>query len=240
MHAAESTNRAQAARFVYTEDIRYKETLPDGSPRGTNWVTYEVTFVAGEPYSRMVAIRGEPLSPEVTEEEEQRYRKVEQYRLQTPLEERRRHYFSAEERRFKIDTALVLRYHQARFLGEQPLRGRDTWVVETWPKRGTPRPKRRTECAQDMRLRFWIDKQTHMPIHLEAEWLHDFDGAPKGAIVKSDLVLVDGVWLLQRIVVSGRRKAGKVYFTYENDQNYSNYKKFRADAKLLLDPQELN
>ncbi len=56
---------------------------------------------------------------------------MEQYRLQTPLEERRRRYFVAEEQRFRIDTALVLRYHQSRFLGEQPMRGRDTWVVET-------------------------------------------------------------------------------------------------------------
>ncbi len=70
MYAAESANRTQAARFVYNEDIRYKETLPDGSPWGTNWVTYEVTFVAGEPYNRMVAIRGEPLSAEDADDEE--------------------------------------------------------------------------------------------------------------------------------------------------------------------------
>ncbi len=44
--------------------------------------------------------------------------------------------------------------------------------------------------------------------------------------------------MLRLIVVRRRRKAGKVYFTYENDQSYSNYKKFRADAKLLLDLRE--
>lgn len=238
MHAAEAANRAKAARFVYTEDIRYNETLPDGAERGSNWVTYEVTFVAGEPFNRMVAIRGEPLPPEEAEAEEQRYRKVEQYRLQTPPEERRRRYFAADERRFKIDTYLVLRYHHARFLGEQPLHGRDTWVIETTPKRGTPKPKRRSEAALDMKIRYWIDKQTHLPIHLEAEWLHDFDGAPKGARVESDLTEVDGVWLAQRIVSTGQRKTGKVYFTYRNDQRYSNYKRFSADTKLLLDNPE--
>lgn len=238
MHAAELANRVQAARFVYTEDVRYKETLPDGALRGTNWVTYEVTFLEGEPYNRRIAIRGEPLTPEEAEAEENRYRKVEVYRQQTPFEERRRHYFEAEENRFKIDTTLVLRYHQSRFLGEQPIRGRETWVVETWPRRGAPKARRRAECSLDMKIRYWIDKQTHMPIHMEAEWLRDFDGAPKGATVSSDRIQVDGVWLQQRIISRGKRKAGKVYFAYENDQRYSNFKKFRADAKLLLDDRE--
>lgn len=176
MHIAELDNRVQAARFVYIEDVRYKETLPDGTPRGSNWVTYEVTFVAGEPYNRRIALHGIPLSSEDAAEEERRYRKVEQYRLQTPLEERRRRYFAAEETRFKIDTALVLAYHQARFLGEQPIQGREAWVVETWPRRGAPKPRRPSECSLVLKLRYWIDKQTHVQLRLEAVWLKDFHG----------------------------------------------------------------
>ncbi|MBN9662590.1 MAG: hypothetical protein J0H49_30610 [Acidobacteria bacterium] len=240
MHSAELANRVQAARFVYTEDIRYKETLPNGALRGTNWVTYEVTFLEGEPYSRRIAVQGEPLSQAQAEEEESRLRKVELFRQQTPFEERRRHYFAAEENRFKIDTMLVLRYHQARFLGEQPIQGREAWVVETRPRRGAPKPRGRGESSLVMRIRYWIDKGTHMPIHIEAEWLRDFDGAPKGATVVVDRVLVDGAWLQQHIIVQGRRKAGKFYFTYENDQRYSNFMKFRADAKLLMDDRELH
>lgn len=50
-----------------------------------------------------------------------------------------------------------------------------------------------------------------------------------------DKVQVEGAWLQQQIISRGRRKNGKVYFNYENEQRYSNYKKFRADTKLLVD-----
>jgi hypothetical protein len=232
MHRAETENRRQAAYFVYREEIRFWETVEGGPVRSRDWVSYELTMLEGESYHRRVAINGHPLDPDEEEAEEKRYREVERYRRATPLEERRRKHLAAEERRFKIDTRIVMDFHDMKLLGEATHGGRKVWVVETMPRKGAPKPKRRSEWSLSQRLKYWIDEQTFLPLEVEAEQLFDFDSSRKGTVTRVTYKDVDGVSLLQRIHSSGVRKSGKLTVTAETDQTYSNYRRFRSESVL--------
>lgn len=238
MHEAEVKNRVQAASFVYREDIRHTETVSGGRVRMRNWVTYEVSMLEDEPYHRRVAIDGEPLSAEEQAREEKRYRAVERYRRKTPLEERRRKHIAEEENRFKIDTRIVLEHHAMKLLGEETVDGVKVWVVETQPRPGTRKPKRRAEWSLSQRLKYWIEQASGLPVQLEAEQLYDFETSRKGTLTRVNFIWVEGVSLPERIESVGSRKFGQQSVRYETDQRYSGYRRFRARSVLVWGEEE--
>ncbi|MBI5083688.1 MAG: hypothetical protein HZB13_03695 [Acidobacteria bacterium] len=233
MREAEVKNRQQAAMFVYREDIRHTETLSDGRVLMRDWVTYEVSMLEGEPYHRRVAIQGEELTEKEQALEEKRYRAVERYRQKTSLEDRRRKHNAEEENRFKIDTRVVLEHHTMRLLGEETVNGMKVWVVETQPRPGTRKPKRRAEWSLSQRLKYWIDQRSSLPIQLEAEQLYDFDTARKGTLTQVSFIWLEGVNLPERIVSAGSRKFGQQSVRYETEQRYSGYQRFGARSVLV-------
>lgn len=236
MAASEKANRRQSAFFVFHEDIHYTERLPDGAYRRNTRAAFEVSILEGEPYHRRVLQDGSPLNPVDEAYEEKRYREVERYRRTTPLEQRRKKYFEAEENRFKIDSAIVLEYHEATLVGEETVEGRRCWVIDTAPRKGTPKPKRRSQWSLSQRLRYWVDQETYFPIKVLANQLFDYDSSRKGTVTEVLSRRMEGVWLLQRIVSEGTRKADGQPVVYRTEQVYSGYRHFTTSSTLVFDP----
>jgi hypothetical protein len=234
MASAEKQNRRDAAFFVYREDIRASIAKSNQPARPANWVTYEVAFLEGEPYHRVVARNGKPLTPPEQEAEDNRFQQVSEYRRDTPTEERRRRHFAAEENRYKIDTEIVVRHHDATLVGADTIRGRAVWLVSTYPRRDAPKPKRRSEWSLCQKYTYWIDQKTHLPLRIEAEQLYDFDGTKKGTFSRVETVEVEGVLLPERILSTTRRKPGRGQSAQITDQSYSAYKRFRTETVLLF------
>ncbi len=236
MAASEAANRRNSAYFVFREDIRYTEQLQDGSFRRDSTATYEVSILEGEPYHRRTMVDGKPLSPVDQAYEEKRLREVEEYRRTTPLAERRKRYFAAEENRFKVDSANVLAHHNASYAGEETWAGRPCWVVDTAPRPGAPKPKLRSQWSLSQKIRYWIDQETGFPIHLVATQLYDFMNSHKGTVTEISSSRHEGVWLLDRIHSEGARKSGGVKVIYRTDQRYSGYQRFRSTTNLIFEP----
>lgn len=236
MAAAEKVNRQEAAQYVYREDIRYTQRDREGRLRREARSAYEVTILEGETYHRRIEQDGAPLSPAEQALEEKRYREVEKFRRETPVEERRRRYFASEENRFKFDTTVVLAQHTARLAGEETFSGRACWVLETEPKQGAPKPKRRSQWSLSQRLRYTVDKETHFPLRVVATQLYDFDISRQGTITEVDYARHEGVWLMQRIVSEGKRKIDGQMMAVRTEQTYSNYRRFTTSTKLLFEP----
>ena len=231
---AEKRNREQSAYFVYREDIRSSAATAGQLPRQTGWITYEVTLLEGESYHRPVARDGVPFGPAEQDAQDQRFQKVGEYRRNTPIEERRRRYFEAEEHRYRFDSEIVARYHDATVLGVDKVGDRDVWLVSTEPRRGAPRPKRRSEWSLCQRIKYWIDQSTWLPLRFEAEQLYDYEGTRKGAISRVETVLIDGVMLPERITNTTSSGGGRQRSTLVTDQTYSAYKRFQTETVLLF------
>ncbi|MBI4892141.1 MAG: hypothetical protein HY821_16055 [Acidobacteria bacterium] len=236
MAASEAANRRNSAYFVFREDIRYTEQLPNGTFRRNTTATYEVSILEGEPYHRRTLLDGRPLDPVEQAYEEKRMREVEQYRRTTPLAERRKRYFAAEENRFKVDSAIVLAHHDVTYSGEESWAGRRCWVIDTAPRSGAPKPKLRSQWSLSQKIRYWIDQETAFPIHLVATQLFDFLNSHKGTVTEITSGLHEGVWLLDRICSEGTHKSGGVKVIYRTDQKYSGYQRFRSTTNLIFDP----
>ncbi len=234
MTQAEKSNRQQSACFVYREDIRSSTARAGQLPKQTGWITYEVTILEGEVYHRPVARDGRPLSPEHLAAEEKRFQLVSEYRRTTPVEERRRRFFAAEENRYRIDSEIVLRHHDVKLLGPDQVRGRAVWLVSALPRRGTPKPKRRSEWSLSQRIQYWIDQKTDLPLRVEAEQFDDYDGTRKGTLTRVETVEVEGVLLPESITSTSIRRSGREQLTQVTDQRYSVYRKFRAETVLLF------
>jgi hypothetical protein len=234
MRAAEEANRKQAAYFLYREDVHYVETSRTGTPLIDRTHTYEVTFLEGEPYFRLVEIDGQPLSQERQAEEDAQMRDVERYRKSTPMELRRRQYVAAEEDRYRIDSRLVVERMNLRFVGEDVAQDRKAWVLEATPKRGGPKPRRRSEWALSQRITYWVDQETYIPLRVEGFQLYDFGLKSKGTVTRLDFTPVEGVWLISRIHGVGASKNGDRTVKVNLEQRYSGYQKFRADAVLIF------
>lgn len=231
--SAEAANRRLAEQFVYREDVRQTLSSADGTTLELSWITYEVNMLEGEPYHRRVAMAGRPLPPEQEELERRRYHEVEAWRRSTPLEERRRQRFAAEENRFKIDHRLVVEHHVARLVGEGELGGRKVWFVLATPAKGTPKPTRRAEWSLSQSLKYTLDQETGMALEVEAVQLYTFDSALKGAVTTVTSTEVDGAWLPAKTESRSVRNKS----THLTTQTYTNYKRFRATSTLLVEPE---
>jgi len=80
-----------------------------------------------------------------------------------------------------------------------------------------------------------VDKQTAVPLQVEAVQLYDYDTSRKGTTTLVVYTEVEGVWLTERIDSRGIRKIGRDKVITETDQRYSNYRRFRADSTLLFE-----
>lgn len=238
MAAAEKENRRKAAFFVYREEIHYTEQFSDGAFRRNSRAVYEVSILEGEPYHRKIEQDGQPLTGVDEAYEEKRYREVEKFRRETPPAERRRRYFAAEENRFKIDSRIVLENHTAVLAGEETIEGRRCWVVETEPRKGAPKPKRRSQWSLSQKLRYWIDQETRFPVRVVATQLFDFDSSRKGTVTEVVSGRMEGVWLWRWIRSEGTKKADGKKVVYRTRQEYSMYRHFTTTTNLLFEPQE--
>jgi hypothetical protein len=227
---AERANRAKAASYLYTEDIT--RTLVDGDQvLEKNAQRYEVIFLAGEPYYRLVGRDGSPLSPE--EEDEERRR------METVAADRRagRLPFAspAERPRVSIVYHILPEFHQIRLVGAESMQGRDTWKVEASPHRSSNSGGLNDKETRAMRVTIWIDKETFLRVRQDAEVTKKVGRLDKGSSLSYRFApQPDGVWLVREIIYRtplGKSKDGERY--RETDQVYSNYHKFQAESNLV-------
>lgn len=227
---AERVNRARASSYLYTEDIT-RTAVHGGRAVERSAQRYEVIFLAGEAYYRLVGRDGSPLSPE--EEEEERRR------METVAADRRagRLPFAspAERPRVSLVYRILPESHRIRLLGPETMMGRETWKVEAVPEHGGNSGGLNEKETRAMRVTLWIDKETLLRVRQDAAMTKKAGRLDKGSWLSYRFApQPDGVWLVREIIYRapiGRAKDGERY--RETEQVYSNYHKFQADSNVL-------
>lgn len=226
-------NRREAAFFVYQERIHERLHDRQGGVRASGVTAYEVLFVEGESYHRRTMLNGNPLEGEALEAEEQRMRKVAEFRRKTPLEERRRRFAAAERTRLRFDVQTMAENHLARFEQETECGAGRCLLIAVWPKPGARRPKHPNDWSLSLRGYLWLDVVTRHPVRAEVEQAFEYFGQPAGAQTRFQWARVDGVWLIQTIVSRTEQAKGSVA-AREVVQEYSNYQRFRAESVVVF------
>lgn len=221
-------NRGQSEKFIFQEDtVRYREVR---STRQTFYNrTYEVTFLEGENYYKLVAENGEPLSIDDAMQEQDRFLRAEQYRKRTPLEVRRREAAKEERNRLRFDLESLALTHTAKVAGHDVIDGHEVVVLDVAPAGKLRKPRNRNLWTRILAGRLWLDTTTGHPVKAEMRQLIDWDMQPKGNQTSFDWLWMEGAWLISLIRNVEPLEGGGVIVI---EQRYSSYSRFQADIRL--------
>lgn len=223
-------NRGPARRFVFQEEIaRFKEEPPGRKHYARR--TYEVSFLEGENYYKLIAENGAPLAIGDALEEQDRFLRAEQYRKRTPLEVRRKKAAREERNRLKFDLETLARTHKATVVGQDAIGGRDVVIVDVVPAGKPRKPGNRNQWARILAGRIWLDTASGFPARAEMRQLIAWGMQAKGSTAVFEWIHIDGAWLISSIRSSEPAFGGGVLVT---EQRYSSYSRFQADIKLTF------
>ncbi len=240
---ADLQNDKKQRDYTYTERDEMRMLDGKGRVKSTESKTYEVMELYGSEVHRLMAKDDKALSGDAARKEEERIQKVVARHANEDEKERQRRQERSEKRRdedrqFVREVADAYNFHLA---GVESPDGRETYVIDADPRPGYRPHLKEAGFLPKFRFRAWIDKS-------ELEWkkldIQCIDTVTFGLVLarlhKGSRVVVEQtrvnaeVWLPQHIAVKlDARIALLKGFNVEEDTTYRDYKKFRADTKIL-------
>jgi hypothetical protein len=220
-----------------------------GEVKSTEIKTWDITVLYGEPYSRLIQKDDKPLSEKDEKKEEEKLDKFlskrknesdhdRQKRLAKEKKERE------EERAFLRD---IVNAYDFRTVGEEAVDGRDTWVIEAAPRKDFHPTQPHADILPKIKGKIWIDQQEYNWVKAEAETIDTISFGlfvariHKGSQFRFDQVRLNNeVWLMRRFYLNG--SARLLLFkneAIEQEDTFSNYKKFTTGTKILPGAREV-
>jgi hypothetical protein len=217
-----------------------------GKVESTKRETWETLMLDGQPYRRTLERDGRPLSPEEQRSEQKKLDKgTRRLSSETPAEKQRR-MEEAEKRRRREFAFLseIPELFDLRFEGDSTVDGRSVWVVSGAPRPGAKAKSGDAKMLLKLRGRMWIDKATYQWARVEAEttdtisWGLFLARLNSGAKMIFDQAEVNSeLWLPKRLLLTGSGRIGLIKRLSQDEEiEWSNYKKFSVDSKIVTDP----
>ena len=236
-------NFERARDYIYHRHVVEKRLDGDGRVKKTEDRAFEQFVLYGEPFERLIARDGRPLSEKEQQKEEERWEKLEKsVRYESPAEKRDRQQQRDKKRR--ENRAALLRELPAAFdfsfKGSEVVNGRDTWVIAATPKPGYHPGNSRAEILPHLRCTFWVDKRESQWVKAEAELIDNFNYAIflariyKGSrLVFEQQKVNNEVWLPKRQYVNASGRLLLMSGGVQQETTFSGYRKFRVESRIV-------
>jgi len=195
--------------------------------------TYQVMMIAGSPYTRLVAEKGKPLTPNQEAEEERKLDNVRAQRQAETAQQRERRVAEYEKDR-KRDHLLMDELAKAfdfRLIGRQKLGPYEVHELRATPRAGYEPPNMEAQVLTGMQGELWIDEHTFQWVKVEAEvirpvfiegFLARVDPGTRFELEK--MPVADDIWLPRHFVMKSH---AKVLFLFpdntQEDDTYFDY-----------------
>jgi len=229
-----------AADYIFVERQDVREIDGQGRTRKREIRTYDVTLAGGSPYRRLVARDDQPLSAEEDRaEREKMARSLAERQRETAAQRARRIAdWEARRRRQREFMREVPDAFDFRILREEPVDGRQTYVIAAAPRPGYRSTVTAARFLRKMRATLWIDRQDSAWVRIDAEVVETVSiGIFLARFYKGTRVLLEqtrvdgGIWLPRHIRMNA---AGRVALVKriggEWDFIYRNYRKSEAGS----------
>jgi hypothetical protein len=217
-----------------------------GKVESTKRENWETLILDGQPHRRMLERDGKPLS-----EEEQRIERkkldqaVSKLSSETPAEKQRR--LEETERQRKREFAFLSEIpdlFDLRLEGDSTVDGRPVWVVSGAPRPGARPKSHDAKVLLKVRGRMWIDRATYQWAKVEVEttdtisWGLFLARLNPGARLTFEQTEVNSeLWLPKRLFLSGSGRVALLKRLVQDQEiQWSNYKKFSVDSKVVTEP----
>ena len=236
-------NDKKQGDYTYVERDEEKRLDGQGKVKSTETKTYDVMEIYGEQVQKLIAKDDKPLSEKDANKEDDKIQKLIDKRRRESPEDRNKRLEKEEkdredERKFVREVADAYNFE---FDGIESINGRENYVIEGDPIPGYQPHMKEARVLPKLRFRVWIDKD-------EKEWkkldIQFIDTASWGVFVlrihKGTRLVIeqmrvnDEVWLPQHVAVTADfRLALLKNFDLALDDTFRDYKKFRADTKII-------
>jgi hypothetical protein len=229
----------------YTYIQREEEHKLDGKGevKSSQSKTEEIMVLYGEQVQRLIAKDDKPLSEKDATKEEERIRKLTDKRKNETEEQRKKRMETEEKdredaRKFVGEVADAYNF---RLVGMENLEGRETYVIDAEPRPDFQPHSKEARVLPKFRFRAWIDRAESQWVKLDAECIDTVSvGWFLARIHQGSRLLIDQtrvndeVWLPRHVAIKvDVRVALLKNFNLEADVTYRDYKKFRADTKIV-------
>jgi hypothetical protein len=152
-------NDQRAEQYTYVEETQWFAYDKKSQPHKVRSATSEVIFIEGLNYKRLVARNGKPL-------DRREQAQVENEMRQTAEERRKHRGYHAPGGRINFANQSMdvgsreelLTLFDNRLVGEEEIRGRKAWVIESTPKAGLVAANEHEKEVLCFRKKHWIDE----------------------------------------------------------------------------------
>ena len=217
-----------------------------GKVESTKRENWETLILDGQPHRRMLERDGKPLSPEEQRIERKKLdQAVSKLSSETPAEKQRR--LEETERQRKREFAFLSEIpdlFDLRLERDSTVDGRPVWVVSGTPRPGARPKSHDAKVLLKVRGRMWIDRATYQWAKVEVEttdtisWGLFLARLNPGARLTFEQTEVNSeLWLPKRLFLSGSGRVALLKRLVQDQEiQWSNYKKFSVDSKVVTEP----
>jgi hypothetical protein len=235
--------------YTYIEREVSEKVDGHGETKSTEERTYEILEIYGEQVQRLTEKNNQPLSPKDIAKEEEKIQKIIDKRKNESDEDREKREEKEEkdreqEREFVKDVADAYNFT---LVGDEAIGGREAWVIDGEPRADFVPHAKDAKYLSKFRGRVWIDKQDLQLAKMDVECLDTISWGlflarfHKGSRFMLEQTRVnDEVWLPLHLAAKIDARLALLKSVDENlEQTFSDYKKFRATARVVgvIDPQ---
>ncbi len=229
----------------YTYIDREVENKLDGKgqTKSTEVRTYEILEIYGEQVRRLTEKDDKPLDPKEAAKEEEKIQKIIDKRKNESDEERRKREEKEvkereEGRKFVREIADAYNF---KLVGTENVGGRESWVIDGEPRPGFEPHMKESKFLSKFHGRVWIDKGDLQLAKMDIEAIDTVSvGWVLARIHKGTRVMLeqtrvnDEVWLPRHVTFKvDARVALFKGFNVDGDQEYRDYKRFRASSTIV-------
>jgi hypothetical protein len=229
--------------YTFTQRIDQRELNSDGSMKSQKSETEEIVFLYDQPYAHLVKRNDQPLTDVEARKVERKLNETMEKRSHESADERQKR-LAEFEKRHREEHEFLLEVPEAydfRIVGEQTINGRAAYVLVGEPRTDFRPTLNAARVLPKLRPKLWIDKDGFEWLRLEAEvidtitWGGFLLRLHPGSRIELEQTLVNNeVWLPVHAHISfDARVALFKAIRLEVDATFSDYKKFRAESKII-------
>lgn len=243
--AAEQHQRMAATSrdYTYLQRLETRDLDRSGQVQSRKIETWQILFLEGSPYRRLVARDDQAISPDEQKAEDEKLRGTAEER-RTETAEQRTHRVAEYQRRQDRQREPVKEIADAfhfTLIGEQQYAGRTVYRIDGTPNPGFKPKSQLSSIFPKVKLQLWIDKRDGQAARVEMEVLDaiSFGGflvrLTKGSrLVVEQAPVADGVWMPKQFSLTAAARILLLKgLNRQLDYTFSNYKKSTVPAEVL-------
>ncbi|MBI2684750.1 MAG: hypothetical protein HYX27_00425 [Acidobacteria bacterium] len=231
-----------ARQYAYLETAAEQE-WKGGTRTKSETETHEIISLYGQPYRRLVAKNGKPLTAQEQKKEQEKIDKLAAERAKETAEQRERRLakYAEDRRRQRSFVQEIPKAYSFQMAGETTVGGRPAWIVDATPLASFRPRDTRERMLTKFKGRFYISKLDSTLLKIEAEAIDTVSFGlvlarlSRGARFSMEQARVnDELWMPLRIKVDfDARLALFKRMRIDVQIDYSDFRKFQSESKVL-------